>query len=98
MLCRKTNVVVDEKKISRRISLNNLDFEKHGYSDCCPRCTYLQTGVGFKTQNHNVLCRDRMEAEIAMDPENKRLKQATKKYEHLITAEQQRVVQESHEG
>ena len=86
-LLSKTGVVADEIIFSRRIFLKPADFWRHGYSDGCPRCIYFRTGIRPNQYggNHTVSFRNCMEAQIALDPDDMRLKQATKRYEHLIT-------------
>ena len=57
----------------RRVDLKPDDFRKHGFTQGCPGCIFAKTSHGPK-RNHSEACRNRMEAEIAKDPMDMRMK------------------------
>ena len=58
-----------EESGPRGIHLKKEDFERHGYSNECKGCRWMQSGIGRRTTGHGApahsfLCRQRLEAAL----------------------------------
>ena len=56
--------------VPRRVRLTIEDFQKHGYTENCPECTHILTGVGHR-KAHSEACRKRMQEALVQDADRK---------------------------
>ena len=61
----------------RRARLDKKDFNRHGFTENCRGCEFLQTGIGVR-QGHSSQCRERMEREMADTEEGQAKLERTK--------------------
>ena len=67
----------------RRIYTKPGDFEKNGYTEGCPGCTWLVNKLGPRV-NHNDGCRIRMEKIIGEDDTDERTKKMKDRFDHYL--------------
>ena len=81
--------------VPRRIYLKPADFDKFGFTEGCPGCTWLQNRIGAR-RNHNDLCRARVEQAMANDPDERhRVDMQTSKFDTFTPAEGVRLQEEA---
>ena len=74
--------------IPRRVYLMPNDFAKHGFTQGCPSCTYVQNGIGLK-RHHSEACRIIMEEEIGKIASETRADKARKRQDHYMAQQVQ---------
>ena len=57
--------------VPRRAILLKHDFEAHGYTEGCPECRHMNTGLGHRGRGHSDKCRRRMEVALGQEEEGK---------------------------
>ena len=67
--------------VPRRMCTTPADFFKHGYTEGCRCCTWLQKQLGPRT-NHSEGCRERIEKAVISDGEDERAKKERERIDH----------------
>ena len=57
--------------VPRRARLLKKDFAAHGYTEGCPECRHMNTGLGHRGRGHSETCRRRMEVALGQEEEGK---------------------------
>ena len=69
--------------VPRRLYIRNADYERHGFTEGCKGCVWLQVGVGPRV-GHSEACRNRLEQKIAEDPGDSRAQKAKDRIDHYV--------------
>ena len=67
----------------RRVYTKPSDYSKHGYTQGCRGCTWMENQIGPRA-GHSEECRARMEKAIAEDKEDDRTKKAKERADHYM--------------